>query len=109
MSRMLLRLVKPTRFNQVVAQQSPRGFSASMQPMTADNRPNILSDIKRDHAQFFGLHRRFKEELNLSDHDKQLIIWQARRCVPCCLWSEVSEQHPDEQLHPCVCVPPTCS
>lgn len=44
--------------------------------MTADERPNILADIKRDHAQFFSLHRRFQEELGLSDHDKQVIIWQ---------------------------------
>lgn len=28
-----------------------------MQPMTADDRPNILADIKRDHAHIFGLHR----------------------------------------------------
>ena len=48
-----------------------------MQPMTADNKPNILEDIKRDHAHFFSLHRRFQEELGLSDHDKQVLIWQA--------------------------------
>lgn len=52
--------------------------SASMQPMTADDRPNILADIKRDHAQFFGLHRRFKEELGLSHQDQQVLIWQVK-------------------------------
>lgn len=50
-----------------------------MQPTTADDRPNILADIKRDHAHFFSLHRRFQEELDLSDHAKQVIIWQV--CV----------------------------
>jgi hypothetical protein len=47
-----------------------------MQPMTADERPNILSDIKRDHAGFFSLHRRFKEEPGLSDEERQTLIWQ---------------------------------
>lgn len=35
-------------------------------------------DIKRDHASFFSLHRRFQEELGLDDQEKQTIIWQAR-------------------------------
>jgi hypothetical protein len=59
-----------------------------MQPMTADERPNILSDIKRDHAGFFSLHRRFMNEPNLSDEEKQTIIWQVckqRALSFCCV------------------------
>jgi hypothetical protein len=78
MSLAVLRVLRQTRFNAVAA-RSFRQFSGTMQPMTADDRPNILSDIKRDHAQFFSLHRRFQDELGLSDHDKQTIIWQVSR------------------------------
>jgi hypothetical protein len=45
----VIRVLRQTRFN-AIAVQSFRQFSATMQPMTADDRPNILSDIKRDHA-----------------------------------------------------------
>lgn len=57
----------------------PASTTATMQPQTADDRPNILADIKRDHATFFSLHRRFQEELG--EHDKQLAIWQV--CSVC--------------------------
>lgn len=77
MSLAVIRVLRQTRFNPIAA-QSFRQFSATMQAMTADDRANILSDIKRDHAQFFSLHRRFKDEVGLSDHDKQTIIWQVR-------------------------------
>lgn len=87
MNSTVLRVLRQTRFQTLAAprqfsacspalRQSTRQFSSTMQPMTADDRPNILSDIKRDHAQFFSLHRRFQEEPNLSDHDKQVVIWQ---------------------------------
>jgi hypothetical protein len=51
-------------------------FSSSMQPSIADNKPNILADIKRDHAQFFSLHRQYKE--SNSDEEKQTLVWQVR-------------------------------
>jgi hypothetical protein len=52
--------------------------AAAMQPATADDRPNIIADLKRDHASFFALHRRYSSELGLDQNDKQVIIWQAR-------------------------------
>ncbi len=99
MSFTALRVLRNTRINALAAQVRPccsvrpvhlltnsrfasttsccsSSTQSSMQPMTADDRPNILSDIKRDHAGFFSLHRRFKEEPNLSDDEKQVIIWQ---------------------------------
>jgi hypothetical protein len=49
-------------------------FSSSMQPSIADDKPNILADIKRDHAQFFSLHRQYKE--SNADEEKQTLVWQ---------------------------------
>ncbi|WIA33375.1 hypothetical protein OEZ86_006512 [Tetradesmus obliquus] len=45
-----------------------------MQPSLADNKPNILADIKRDHAQFFSLHRQYQE--SNADEEKQTLVWQ---------------------------------
>jgi hypothetical protein len=45
-----------------------------MQPSIADNKPNILADIKRDHAQFFSLYRQYKE--SNADEEKQTLVWQ---------------------------------
>lgn len=74
MNLAVLRILRQPRVN-ALASQCIRQFA--MQPMTADERPNILSDIKRDHANFFSLHRRFKDELGITDQEKQVIIWQA--------------------------------
>jgi hypothetical protein len=47
-----------------------------MQPSITDNKPNILADIKRDHVQFFALHRQYKE--SNADDEKQTLVWQVR-------------------------------
>jgi hypothetical protein len=80
MSLAVLRILRQPRVN-ALATQCIRQIA--MQPMTADERPNILSDIKRDHANFFSLHRRFKEEVGISDQEKQVVIWQASQAGPC--------------------------
>lgn len=72
-----------------------------MQPQTADDRPNILADIKHDHASFWSLHRRFQEEL--SEHDKQLTIWQVRSvCAPSSVVMTFRAGH--HTTAPCLCV-----
>ncbi|KAF6261271.1 hypothetical protein COO60DRAFT_1699953 [Scenedesmus sp. NREL 46B-D3] len=45
-----------------------------MQPSIAGGKPNILADIKRDHAQFFSLYRQYKE--TSADEEKQTLVWQ---------------------------------
>jgi hypothetical protein len=64
----------------VAASSLIRPFSSNMQPSIADNKPNILADIKRDHAQFFSLYRQFQE--SNADDEKQTIVWQVRRTPP---------------------------
>jgi hypothetical protein len=46
-----------------------------MQPTTADDQPNILADIKRDHASFFSLRRQMNEP-NVTDEQKQHFVWK---------------------------------
>jgi hypothetical protein len=73
-------------------------FSSSMQPSIADNKPNILADIKRDHAQFFSLYRQYKE--SNADDEKQTLVWQVRgsRRPKCSSWCLFAVLHLDQYL-----------